>query len=99
MHNSGCWKYKLLAYSLHFVLNYLILKYAAPFSSKQNSEFSWEDFDIIQQIAMEVHAGSEPEQNIEFLEGFLTSNRFVTRTRFGRMLWVWREKAVQRRGN
>ena len=53
----------------------------------------------IQQIAMEVHAGSEPEQNIEFLESFLTSNGFVTRTRFGRMLWAWREKAVQGRGN
>jgi len=47
-------------------------------------------FPRIQQIAMEVHDGPEPDQNLAAVEAFLTKNGYATTTRYNRMLWAWR---------
>ena len=43
----------------------------------------------IRNMAMEVHAGTKPEQNIESLEAYLRQNGFATRRRPVGMLWAW----------
>ncbi|MDP6115528.1 MAG: FkbM family methyltransferase [Planctomycetota bacterium] len=47
-------------------------------------------FHRIQQIAMEVHEGPEPDQNLEAIDGFLKENGYSTRSLYNRMLWAWR---------
>ncbi|NQT10892.1 MAG: FkbM family methyltransferase [Desulfobacteraceae bacterium] len=42
------------------------------------------------QMAMEVHKGTEPDQNIEFLENYLNSHDFKTRRYSNHMLAAWR---------
>ena len=44
----------------------------------------------IHSVAMEVHAGTKPEQNIESLEAYFRKNGFSTRHRPVGMLWAWR---------
>jgi FkbM family methyltransferase len=44
----------------------------------------------IQQIAMEVHEGPEPDQNMAAVESFLNENGYSTHTLYNRMLWAWR---------
>ena len=41
------------------------------------------------QMAMEVHKGTKPNQNIEFLENYLKSNHFETRRYSNHMLAAW----------
>ncbi len=52
---------------------------------------SSEDLRRIRQIAMEVHRGPGPEENIDALDKFLRTNGFKTRWRPVGMLWAWRE--------
>ncbi len=49
-----------------------------------------EELRRIRQIAMEVHRGPGPEQNIDALDAFLRANGFCTRRRPVGMLWAWR---------
>ncbi len=44
----------------------------------------------ITQIAMEVHKGPEPSQNMESLEKHLASHGFATRRHSTDMMWAWR---------
>jgi len=44
----------------------------------------------ITQMAMEVHGGAEPRQNIESLEAYLNEQGFTTRRRPVGMLWAWK---------
>ena len=45
----------------------------------------------IDQIAMEVHGGSESRQNIDSLEAYLNEQRFTTHRRPVGMLWAWKK--------
>jgi len=45
----------------------------------------------ITQMAMEVHGGVEPRQNIESLEAYLNEQGFTTRRRPVGMLWAWKK--------
>ncbi|MDO9565366.1 MAG: FkbM family methyltransferase [Candidatus Desulfaltia sp.] len=45
----------------------------------------------IDQIAMEVHGGIEPKQNIESLETYLNEQGFTTRRWPVGMLWAWKK--------
>jgi FkbM family methyltransferase len=47
-------------------------------------------FTRINQIAMEVHNGTEPSCNIEAMEAFLQGKGYSTRQRPVGMLWAWR---------
>jgi FkbM family methyltransferase len=49
-----------------------------------------EDLRRIRRIAMEVHQGPGPQENIDALETFLRTNGFKTRKRPVGMLWAWR---------
>jgi len=49
-----------------------------------------EDLRRIRQIAMEVHPGPGPEENVDALDAFLRANGFNTRRRPVGMLWAWR---------
>jgi hypothetical protein len=44
----------------------------------------------IDQIAMEVHEGPEPRQNIDSLEQFFKHHGFRTQRRSVDMLWAWK---------
>lgn len=46
----------------------------------------------ISHIAMEVHRGEGPEQNIEAMQSFLNKHGFKTRTDRGQMLWAYRDE-------
>lgn len=46
-------------------------------------------FSRIHQIAMEVHPGPRPDQNMISLEAFLRKKKFDVRHRFG-LLWAWK---------
>lgn len=50
-----------------------------------------EDLRRIRQIAMEVHPGPGPEENIDALDAFLRAGGYKTRRRPVGMLWAWRE--------
>ena len=45
----------------------------------------------IDQIAMEVHGGAGPRQNIESLETYFNEQGFITRRRPVGMLWAWKK--------
>ena len=45
----------------------------------------------VAQMAIEVHGGAGPNQNIESLANYLSSNDFKTRQYSDHMLWAWRQ--------
>lgn len=50
-----------------------------------------ECLSLIAQMALEVHGGIEPGQNIDSLEAYLNKQGFVTRRRPVGMLWAWQK--------
>jgi FkbM family methyltransferase len=50
-----------------------------------------ECLSLIDQIAMEVHGGTESGQNIDSLEAYLNEQGFTTRRRPVGMLWAWKK--------
>jgi len=50
-----------------------------------------ECLSMIDQIAMEVHCGTESGQNIDSLEAYLNEQGFTTRRRPVGMLWAWKK--------